>query len=116
MPSSGDETRNHSTSSRPSPDALARRVVSFANEALTGTNLLDSSKVGASCSQFPLFSQEQSGLLFRGPRLRCGIDVGPAHGVVDSFSGRMEYHGRIMNRAARVSQLAKPGQGVCALL
>lgn len=48
--------------------------------------------------------------LFRGLRLKAGIDVGATKADLHAVSGRMGYRGRVMNRAARVGSTAKTGQ------
>jgi hypothetical protein len=47
--------------------------------------------------------------LFRGPRIKIGIDVGKVQADVSPVTGRMVYRGRVMNRAARIS--SKVGHG-----
>ncbi|KAG1669976.1 hypothetical protein FOA52_016237 [Chlamydomonas sp. UWO 241] len=48
-------------------------------------------------------------VLFRGPRLKVGIDIGKVQADVSPVSGRMTYRGRVMNRAARISGKASSG-------
>ncbi|KAJ9528482.1 hypothetical protein QJQ45_020540 [Haematococcus lacustris] len=50
--------------------------------------------------------QTQLLVLMRGLRLKCGIDVGSVKSSVSSLSARMEFRGKVMNRAARISALA----------
>ncbi|KAL6762373.1 nucleotide cyclase [Haematococcus lacustris] len=54
--------------------------------------------------------QTQLLVLMRGLRLKCGIDVGSVKSSVSSLSARMEFRGKVMNRAARISALATTGQ------
>lgn len=53
-------------------------------------------------------------VLFRGPRLRTGMDLGSVTGDVNPLTGRMTYRGRVMNRAARISAAAPSGQVHCS--
>ncbi|KAG1678413.1 hypothetical protein FOA52_015180 [Chlamydomonas sp. UWO 241] len=56
----------------------------------------------------------QSRLLFRGPRIKIGIDMGQVQADVSPVSGRMTYRGRVMNRAARISGKASAGMQWCS--
>lgn len=49
-------------------------------------------------------------LVFRGLRIKCGLDYGQVAATVHPAIGRMTYRGRTMNRAARVCSAAKTGQ------
>lgn len=53
-------------------------------------------------------------LLYRGLRLKLGIDVGQVSGEVHPLTGRMSYRGRVMNRAARIASVAGTGQVYCS--
>ncbi len=53
-------------------------------------------------------------LLYRGPRLKTGIDVGPILTALNTVTGRMAYRGKVMNRAARVASIASSGQVLCS--
>lgn len=53
-------------------------------------------------------------LLFRGPRLRTGIDHGSVHHNINTVSGRMAYRGRVMNRSSRISMAAATSQVCCS--
>eukprot|EP00817_Percolomonadidae_sp_ATCC50343_P003580 CAMPEP_0117426718 /NCGR_PEP_ID=MMETSP0758-20121206/6755_1 /TAXON_ID=63605 /ORGANISM="Percolomonas cosmopolitus, Strain AE-1 (ATCC 50343)" /LENGTH=709 /DNA_ID=CAMNT_0005212013 /DNA_START=519 /DNA_END=2645 /DNA_ORIENTATION=- len=53
---------------------------------------------------------EEDNILFRGLRVRMGIHFGSPVCKVDSTTGRMDYFGPVVNRAARVSGKAKGGQ------
>ncbi|KAG1669631.1 hypothetical protein FOA52_010791 [Chlamydomonas sp. UWO 241] len=56
----------------------------------------------------------QSRVLFRGPRIKIGIDVGKVQADVASLTGRMTYQGKVMNRAARISSKASSGMQWCS--
>ncbi|KAG1678409.1 hypothetical protein FOA52_015176 [Chlamydomonas sp. UWO 241] len=56
----------------------------------------------------------QSRLLFRGPRIKIGVDMGKVQADVSPVSGRMTYRGRVMNRAARISGKASAGMQWCS--
>ncbi|KAL6764304.1 nucleotide cyclase [Haematococcus lacustris] len=49
-------------------------------------------------------------LLFRGLRVKVGIDYGPVHADLHAVTGRVTYRGKAMNRAARICGSAKSGQ------
>ncbi|KAG1668622.1 hypothetical protein FOA52_001491 [Chlamydomonas sp. UWO 241] len=53
-------------------------------------------------------------VLFRGPRIKIGIDVGNVQADVELLTGRMSYHGKVMNRAARISSKASSGMQWCS--
>ncbi|GFH07853.1 guanylate cyclase domain-containing protein, partial [Haematococcus lacustris] len=53
-------------------------------------------------------------VLFRGPRLKVGVDVGRIHADVNPVTGRMTYRGRVMNRAARIADKAHSGSVWCS--
>ncbi|KAG1669083.1 hypothetical protein FOA52_004002 [Chlamydomonas sp. UWO 241] len=53
-------------------------------------------------------------VLFRGPRIKIGIDVGNVQADVEPLTGRMSYHGKVMNRAARISSKASSGMQWCS--
>ncbi|KAG1660559.1 hypothetical protein FOA52_002003 [Chlamydomonas sp. UWO 241] len=53
-------------------------------------------------------------VLFRGPRLKIGIDVGQAQADVSPVTGRMTYRGKVMNRAARICGKASSGMQWCS--
>jgi hypothetical protein len=44
---------------------------------------------------------------------QCAIDTGNARAVIEPYTARMNYVGRVMNRAARASQHTKTGQVWC---
>ncbi|KAL6764315.1 hypothetical protein V8C86DRAFT_2479502 [Haematococcus lacustris] len=49
-------------------------------------------------------------LLFRGLRVKVGIDYGPLCADLHAVTGRVTYRGKAMNRAARICGSAKSGQ------
>ena len=51
-----------------------------------------------------------SATVFRGPRLKTGIDIGQVLARLHTMTGRMTYRGKVMNRAARISAAASSGQ------
>ncbi|KAG1657236.1 hypothetical protein FOA52_000439 [Chlamydomonas sp. UWO 241] len=53
-------------------------------------------------------------VLFRGPRLKIGIDVGQVQADVSPVTGRMTYRGKVMNRAARICGKASSGMQWCS--
>ncbi|GFR47140.1 hypothetical protein Agub_g8830 [Astrephomene gubernaculifera] len=53
-------------------------------------------------------------LLFRGLRVKAGIDCGPSRAALNGATGRVAYRGRVMNRAARISSQATAGQVLCS--
>ncbi|KAJ9514245.1 hypothetical protein QJQ45_012245 [Haematococcus lacustris] len=57
---------------------------------------------------------EVMSVLFRGPRLKVGVDVGRIHADVNPVTGRMTYRGRVMNRAARIADKAHSGSVWCS--
>jgi class 3 adenylate cyclase len=46
--------------------------------------------------------------------LQVGLDVGPASHTLGATSGRLEYRGKVMNRAARIAGHASAGHVVCS--
>ncbi|KXZ43981.1 hypothetical protein GPECTOR_76g803 [Gonium pectorale] len=52
----------------------------------------------------------EEALLFRGLRLKAGVDMGRLRGEINCITGRMSYRGRAMNRAARIVAAAGTGQ------
>jgi hypothetical protein len=53
-------------------------------------------------------------VLYRGLKLKAGCDSGRVTAAVNPTTGRMDYRGRAMNRAARVASKAATGQVVCS--
>eukprot|EP00798_Chlamydomonas_sp_ICE-L_P012495 gene12495-15709_t len=60
------------------------------------------------------YAEVATQLLFRGLRLKCGMDHGPLKSLISSASGRMEHRGRVMNRAARIGSQARAGAVLCS--
>ena len=52
-------------------------------------------------------------LLFRGPRVRVGVDHGPVIYTVQTYTGCIGYQGRMAARAMKISMHAAVGQVVC---
>jgi len=53
-------------------------------------------------------------ILFRGPRYKVGIDIGTVSGDMSAVTGRLNYRGKVMNRAARIAERAFSGQCWCS--
>ncbi|MEW5319088.1 MAG: hypothetical protein WDW38_010259 [Sanguina aurantia] len=53
-------------------------------------------------------------IVFRGLRLKTGVDTGQVLGEVHAMTGRMTYRGKVMNRAARIASTASTGQVLCS--
>ncbi|KAG1668893.1 hypothetical protein FOA52_016062 [Chlamydomonas sp. UWO 241] len=53
-------------------------------------------------------------VLFRGPRIKVGIDVGQVQADVSPVTGRMTYRGKVMNRSARICGKASSGMRWCS--
>lgn len=53
------------------------------------------------------------GVVARGPRIRCGMSLGTVMTNVSGVTGRLNYRGKVMNRAARISLKAGEGQVMC---
>lgn len=49
----------------------------------------------------------------RGLRLKAGCDLGRVTAAVNPTTGRMDYRGKAMNKAARVAAKASTGQVRC---
>ena len=62
----------------------------------------------------PEWDAESGALLFRGARVKTGIFVGTPRAVSPhGTTGRADYWGELVNRAARMMSAAKPGQVLC---
>ena len=59
-------------------------------------------------------SQVINTVVFRGLRLKTGVDTGQVLGEVHAMTGRMTYRGKVMNRAARIASTASTGQVLCS--
>ncbi|KXZ51491.1 hypothetical protein GPECTOR_12g454 [Gonium pectorale] len=53
-------------------------------------------------------------VLFRGLRVKAGLDYGPVQASLNAATGRLSYRGRVMNRAARIANSATSGQAASA--
>uniref|UniRef100_A0A7S0REA4 Guanylate cyclase domain-containing protein n=1 Tax=Chlamydomonas leiostraca TaxID=1034604 RepID=A0A7S0REA4_9CHLO len=63
----------------------------------------------------PPRSDRGSLLLRRGPRIKAGIECcGEVKASVQPATGRMDYRGRVMNRAARIADKAHSNDVVCS--
>lgn len=92
-------------------DASAPLPVSFAAPASPGgIARARSSVTGASLADRGIDAQ----VLFRGPRLKIGIDCGHIVGDISPATGRVTYRGKVMNRAARTCEKAGSGQVWCS--
>lgn len=49
-------------------------------------------------------------VLFRGLRMKAGLDFGAVHATINAATGRVSYRGRVMNRASRIASSASSGQ------
>ncbi|KAL6754416.1 hypothetical protein V8C86DRAFT_354545 [Haematococcus lacustris] len=65
------------------------------------------------CKLLPVTAEVMS-VLFRGPRLKVGVDVGRVHADINPVTARMTYRGRVMNRAARIADKAHSGSVWCS--
>ena len=66
-------------------------------------------------SRFEQVCNTEGTVVLKGPRLKIGVCTGtPARVQVCPRTGRLEYMGKIMNRAARISALANGGQSLIA--
>ncbi len=69
---------------------------------------------GGVCSSSAVQQQQQQ-LVFRGPRVRAAIEVGPATAEISPSTGRVVYRqGRAAKGLAKVAAFAKSGQVVCS--
>ncbi len=71
------------------------------------------------CEELVISSPTRNGdmlnmVVFRGPRLKTGVDTGQVLGEVHAMTGRMTYRGKVMNRAARIASTASTGQVLCS--
>ncbi|KAG2501549.1 hypothetical protein HYH03_000056 [Edaphochlamys debaryana] len=53
-------------------------------------------------------------VVFRGIRVKTGVDVGHAVGEVNALTGRICYRGKVVARSARISQNASSNQVLCS--
>ncbi|KAG1667642.1 hypothetical protein FOA52_004669 [Chlamydomonas sp. UWO 241] len=72
-------------------------------EELLGHDLCEEVLLHEPTSKGRPTSPHTSRVLFRGPRIKIGIDVGKVQAEISPVTGRMTYRGRVMNRAARIS-------------
>uniref|UniRef100_A0A7S3VSP0 Guanylate cyclase domain-containing protein n=1 Tax=Dunaliella tertiolecta TaxID=3047 RepID=A0A7S3VSP0_DUNTE len=64
-------------------------------------------------ASFPHLQSERV-LFFRGLRMKVGIDWGAVKADLHAATARVTFRGRVMNRAARISSVAKCGQVWCS--
>ncbi|KAG2431588.1 hypothetical protein HYH02_013281 [Chlamydomonas schloesseri] len=93
--------------SNPATAAVARLVASRATLKEAAAIATTATGPGGSSNEPP---GTTTTLLFRGLRMRAGIDVtSDVHIEISPVTGRMTYRGRVMNRAARISAKATSG-------
>ncbi|MEW5319087.1 MAG: hypothetical protein WDW38_010258 [Sanguina aurantia] len=54
-------------------------------------------------------------VIFRGLRLKCGVDVGDVIGEVNAMTGRICYRGKAVTRGAQLVEIAGSSQVLCSL-
>ncbi|KAF5841267.1 nucleotide cyclase, partial [Dunaliella salina] len=69
--------------------------------------------MASAASMIPLTELERV-LVFRGLRMKVGIDWGAVKADLHAATARVTFRGRVMNRAARISNVAKCGQVWCS--
>ena len=65
----------------------------------------------ASRAQSMIMPQGETRRLFRGLRIKGGIDQGAVASCIEASTARVMLHGAALNRASRISELAKTGHG-----
>ncbi|KAG2490411.1 hypothetical protein HYH03_011211 [Edaphochlamys debaryana] len=73
----------------------------------------------ALCEELAVDGVDSDGLLvqtvlFRGLRIKAGLDFGSVRASINGATGRAAYRGRVMNRAARIAASASSGQVLCS--
>ncbi|KAG2492217.1 hypothetical protein HYH03_009462 [Edaphochlamys debaryana] len=98
-------------------DASMLRSISFKHQVLPATSYM-----AASPAEYMETGGEREGsarglpymqarkVLYRGLRIKVGIDVGHTSSALVEASGRLSYRGKAMNRASRITGLAAAGQ------
>ncbi|KAJ9509342.1 hypothetical protein QJQ45_001777 [Haematococcus lacustris] len=89
-----------------SPQAAARSLARASCDGLTEL----AGRATPSASSGRVYQLQVHKLLFRGLRVKVGIDYGPVHADLHAVTGRVTYRGKAMNRAARICGSAKSGQ------
>ncbi|KAG1668573.1 hypothetical protein FOA52_007307 [Chlamydomonas sp. UWO 241] len=85
------------------------------DKELLGHKLCEEVLVHAPGTGGPFPENDAERVLFRGPRLKVGIDEGMVQADVSPVTGRMTYRGRVMNRAARICGKASCGMQWCSV-
>ncbi|KAG1661133.1 hypothetical protein FOA52_011864 [Chlamydomonas sp. UWO 241] len=89
------------------------------NEAMLGVDWGDALLHHSLCEELFISSPARGGhvtktVVFRGLRLKVGIDIGQVLSEVHAMAGRLTYRGKAMNRAARIASTAQSGQVLCS--
>ncbi|KAL6755782.1 nucleotide cyclase [Haematococcus lacustris] len=91
---------------RTSPQAAARSLARASCDSLTELD----GRTTAPATLGRVYQLQVHKLLFRGLRVKVGIDCGPLCADLHAVTGRVTYRGKVMNRAARICGSAKSGQ------
>ncbi|KAG1651095.1 hypothetical protein FOA52_009209, partial [Chlamydomonas sp. UWO 241] len=84
------------------------------DEELLAHELCEKVLVRRPGTDIPLSESCTAGVLFRGPRVKVGIDMGQVQADVSPVTGRMTYRGKVMNRSARICGKASSGMQWCS--
>lgn len=89
------------------------------NEAMVTQDWPDDLLAHELCEELVISAPTKEGevvntVVFRGLRLKTGVDTGQVLGEVHAMTGRMTYRGKVMNRAARIASTASTGQVLCS--
>ncbi|KAJ9524753.1 hypothetical protein QJQ45_024359 [Haematococcus lacustris] len=94
---------------RQGPTLLAAAARSFARASCDGLREL-AGRATSPATSGRVYQLQVHKLLFRGLRVKVGIDYGPLCADLHAVTGRVTYRGKAMNRAARICGSAKSGQ------
>ncbi|KAL6764314.1 nucleotide cyclase [Haematococcus lacustris] len=94
---------------RQGPTLLAAAARSFARASCDGLREL-AGRATSPATSGRVYQLQIHKLLFRGLRVKVGIDYGPLCADLHAVTGRVTYRGKAMNRAARICGSAKSGQ------